>query len=329
MLPVAVTMGEPGGIGGEIVLEAWSRLKSGSEHFFSLDDPDRLLNLAPEGVALEVITRPEEVAEVFPSALPILPINLALPARPGVPSPGNAAAVIRSIKCAVALVSGHRASAVVTNPIDKASLKLGAGFRFSGHTEFLGDLAGLTGAPVMMLATDSLRVVPVTVHIPLREVADRLRSEDIFHVGRVASEALQRDFGIPAPRLAVSGLNPHAGEGGMFGNEEIEIVQPAIDMLLDSGIAVSGPHPADSLFREGFRDRYDAALCMYHDQALIPVKTLGFARAANVTLGLPFIRVSPGHGVAYDLAGTGLASPESLIASIRLASRLAATRLGA
>ena len=329
MLPVAVTMGEPGGIGGEIVLEAWSRLKSGSVRFFSLDDPDRLLKLAPEGVALEVVTRPEDVVEVFPAALPVIPIGLALPAPPGVPSPGNASTVIRSIKRAVALVSGHRASAVVTNPIDKASLQGGADFRYPGHTEFLGELAGITGAPVMMLASGSLRVVPVTVHIPLREVANRLRREDIFRAGRVASEALQRDFGIPAPRLAVAGLNPHAGEGGMFGIEETEIVQPAIDLLLDHGITASGPHPADSLFREGFRDRYDAAICMYHDQALIPLKALGFARAVNITLGLPFIRVSPGHGVAYDLAGTGRASPDALISSIRLASRLAATRSGA
>ncbi len=329
MKPVAITMGEPGGIGGEIVLEAWSRLKSGPDPFFSLDDPDRLLKLAPDGVAIEVVSRPEEAVEVFPSAFPVLPIRLALPAPTGVPSPGNAAAVIRSIRCAVALVSECQASAVVTNPIDKASLQVGAGFQHPGHTEFLGELAGLTDAPVMMLASDSLRVIPVTVHIPLRAVPDRLCSEEIVRVGRVASAALRRDFGIPAPHLAVSGLNPHAGEGGMFGSEEELIVQPAIDSLRDLGITVSGPHPADSLFREGFRERYDAAICMYHDQALIPLKAIGFSRAVNITLGLPFIRVSPGHGVAYDLAGTGRASPVSLISSIRLASRLAAARWSA
>ena len=326
MLPVAVTMGEPGGIGGEIVLEAWLRLRSGPARFFSIDDPGRLARLASGRAAIVEISGPEEVSEVFPGALPVLCESLTGPAPPGVASSRNAGVVIRSIERAVSLALDRRAGAVVTSPIDKAALRKGAGFRHSGHTEFLGELAGQADAPVMMLVSGSLRVIPVTIHIPLREVADLLRAEDIVHAGKIAFDALRTHFGIPAPRLAVSGLNPHAGEDGMLGFEEERVVRPALDVLRSLGVDASGPYPADSMFRQEFRQKFDAAICMYHDQALIPVKALGFPEAVNVTLGLPFVRTSPGHGVAYDLAGTGRATPDSLVAAIRLAARLSEAR---
>ncbi len=322
-------MGEPGGIGAEILLKAWQRLRNEATPFFAIADPDKLRELALCPATILEIELPEQALQVFHTGLPVLTEALDVPAPPGQRSPANAAAVVRSIRRAVSLALEGRIDAVVTNPIDKLALREGAGFRHAGHTEFLGELAGHASAPVMMLATGSLRVIPVTTHIPLREVASRIRKEDIIRIGQIASEALRKDFGIDSPRLAVSGLNPHAGEGGILGNEDVRVIRPAVQALRSKRIEVRGPYPADSMFREDFRESYDVAICMYHDQALIPVKALGFARTVNVTLGLPFIRTSPGHGVAYDLAGTGQASPESLIAALRLASRLAARRSAA
>ena len=250
---------------------------------------------------------------------------LAAAAQPGRPDPANAPAVIASIEQAVRLVQDGAASAVVTNPINKAVL-YGAGFAYPGHTEFL---AALTGAalPVMMLANDFLRVVPVTIHVSLRAALDGLATAGIVATGRITAAALRAQFGIAQPRLAVAGLNPHAGEGGAMGTEEAALIQPAIDLLRAEGVHVTGPHPPDTLFTPAARATYDAALCMYHDQALIPLKTLDMASGVNVTLGLPIIRTSPDHGTAYDIAGTGRADPASLIAALRLAATLAERRV--
>ncbi len=327
--PLALTAGEPAGIGGEITLQAWlARRDSDLGPFFVLDDPARLRRLA-EGfgwaVEVEAIADPAETAEVFARALPVLPLTVPIAGTPGRLEAANAGAVLESIRQAVALTQAGRAGAVVTNPIHKAVL-YEAGFRHPGHTEYLADLAGLTSAPVMMLAGPSLRVVPVTVHLPLREAIAALTSEAIVHAGRVTVGGLRADFGIGQPRLAVAGLNPHAGEGGALGHEDAEVIAPAVEALRAEGIDASGPLPADGMFHDAARRRYDAALCMYHDQALIPVKALDFDRTVNVTLGLPFVRTSPDHGTALDIAGSGRASPKSLIAALRLAERMAVAR---
>ena len=327
--PLAVTMGEPAGIGGEIALAAWSeRRAAGLPPFFLIDDPDRLARLAAKiGLTVTVtpIAGPEEAPDAFASALPVLPLPLAVPVEPGKPGSGTAPAVLESIERAVALASNGRAAGVVTNPIQKQVL-YDAGFRHPGHTEFLADLARISGPPVMMLACRQLRVVPVTVHVALKEAVDRLDQDQIIHAGVVTAASLARDFAIPSPRLAVAGLNPHAGEGGHLGREDMEIVAPAVDALRRRGIAASGPHAADSLFHPKARAAYDAAICMYHDQALIPLKTIDFEGGVNVTLGLPFVRTSPDHGTALSLAGTGRASPKSLMAALRLAADMAAAR---
>jgi 4-hydroxythreonine-4-phosphate dehydrogenase len=334
-LPVAVTMGEPAGIGGEIALKAWlHRRERGLAPFFMIDDPARLAGLAEElGLAAAVgeIADPGQAAELFPTVLPVLPRRLTMAAVPGRPDPANAAAVIAAIDAAAALAAAGAIAGRVTCPIQKSSL-YAAGFRFPGHTEYLGALAGRLWPddppcdPVMMLAVPGLRVVPVTVHVPLSQVAQCLTRDAIVHAARVTAAVLIRDFGIDEPRLAVSGLNPHAGEGGAMGREEIEIITPAIETLRGEGIDASGPHSPDTMFHEAARARYDAAICMYHDQALIPLKTLDFERGVNITLGLPFVRTSPDHGTALDIAGKGKASPESLIAAIATAHAMAAQR---
>ena len=214
---------------------------------------------------------------------------------------------------------------MVTNPIQKSALAEG-GFAYPGHTEYLAALDDASSPPVMMLACDELRVVPVTIHIPLRDVANRLTPGSIHHCVATTAETLSRDFGIAAPRIAVAGLNPHAGEGGLLGHEEEEIIVPAITKLVEEGFQVSGPLPADTLFHEDARRRYDAAVCMYHDQALIPLKTLDYYQGVNVTLGLSFVRTSPDHGTALDIAGTGSADPRSLLAALRLAAQMAERR---
>lgn len=327
--PLALTMGEPAGIGGEIALAAWLRRgEAALPPFFLIDDPRRLEALAGRlglSLPLETIARPAEAAAAFGRALPVLPLGTRVTAEPGRPSGATGAAVVESIRRAVELVMAGEAGAVVTNPIQKSAL-YAAGFRHPGHTEFLAELAGGGAVPVMMLACPALRVVPVTVHLSLRRAIDGLTTEAIVETGRITAAALARDFAVPMPRLAVAGLNPHAGEGGAMGSEDLEIVGPAVEALRAEGIEAAGPLPADTLFHAAARRRYDAALCMYHDQALIPVKTLDFEGAVNVTLGLPFVRSSPDHGTALDIAGSGKASPASLIAALRLAGEMAAAR---
>jgi 4-hydroxythreonine-4-phosphate dehydrogenase len=314
-------MGEPAGIGPEITLAAWRAVRAAGHAFFLIGDPA----LLPRGAPIARIERPEEAAAAFPEALPVLPLPLAAPATPGRLDPANAPAVIASIERAVAFARAGRAGGVVTNPIQKSVLTA-AGFPHPGHTEFLGELAGTGVPPVMMLACPGLRVVPVTVHVPLKRAAAELTTEAIVIQGRVVAEALKRDFGIAAPRLVVAGLNPHAGEDGTMGREDIEIVAPAVTALRADGIAARGPLPADTLFTPRARATYDCALCMYHDQALIPVKTLDMDGGVNVTLGLSIVRTSPDHGTALDIAGKGLADPGSLIEALRMAEEMARHR---
>jgi 4-hydroxythreonine-4-phosphate dehydrogenase len=325
--PLAVTMGEPAGIGGEILLAAWRQLAATGPAFVALDDPDRLTALARRlgwDVPVRAVPGVGEAAGVFGAALPVLPLGAEVDAEPGRPEARHAAAVIASIERAVALTRAGETASVVTSPIQKSTL-YGAGFRFPGHTEFLAELAGGCRV-VMMLAGPSLKVVPLTVHMALAEVPRRLDQETIVAQARIVAEALRRDFGIAAPRLAVAGLNPHAGEAGAMGDEEARVIEPALAALRAEGTLVLGPLPADTMFHARARARYDAALCMYHDQALIPVKTLHFDDAVNVTLGLPFVRTSPDHGTALDIAGRGLARPDSLIAALRLAAAMAERR---
>lgn len=325
--PIAITMGEPSGVGGEIAIAAWRSLRRSGSPFFLLDDPARLAALADhlgDPVPVETIAEPREAPFVFPRALPVLALSHPVPLSLGAPLPKSAPAVIEAIELASRLTAEGRASALVTNPINKASLKR-AGFSHPGHTEFLSELAG--GADtVMMLAGKGLRVVPVTIHIPLSEVAGALTTEKIVTAGRILHRALRRDFAVSHPRIAVAGLNPHAGEEGSIGHEDQQIVRPAVNALRAGGIDAVGPLPADTMFHERARARYDAALCMYHDQALVPLKTLAFDEGVNVTLGLPFVRTSPDHGTALDIAGQGVARPDSLIASIELAADIAARR---
>jgi len=328
VLPLALTMGEPAGIGGEIALMAWLRRDEGLPPFFLLDDPARIAALARRihrDVPLAVIDAPEQAATHFATALPILPVELAKLSVPGHLDPANAEAVLTAIRRAVALVREGRAAGIVTNPIHKHVL-YEAGFRHPGHTEFLAELAAENGRvpmPVMMLACPELRVVPVTIHLPLKRAIADLTTEMIVETGEIVARDLARRFGKSAPRLAVAGLNPHAGEGGALGKEDDEIVRPAVEALKRLGIAATGPWAPDSMFHADARAGYDAALCMYHDQALIPIKTLDFHGGVNVTLGLPFIRTSPDHGTALDIAGTGRANPASLIAALKLARTMA------
>jgi 4-hydroxythreonine-4-phosphate dehydrogenase len=324
-------MGEPAGIGPELALLAWLRRATHDmPAFIVLADPDHLAHLA-QNLELSVpvvVTEPERAAEMFPLALPVMPLDMAVVAAPGTPNAADAPAVIESIRRGVELVQAGRAAALVTNPISKAPLTR-AGFPHPGHTEFLGALAeqhaGRALSPVMMLWSPELAVVPVTVHIPLVEVPKKLTRELVVETARITAHDLKNRFGIPHPRLAVCGLNPHAGEEGTIGTEDASIIAPAIAELRAEGIDASGPYPADTLFHEVARATYDAALAMYHDQALIPIKTIAFDRAVNVTLGLPFVRTSPDHGTAFDIAGKGKADPASLIAALKLAARLSAS----
>jgi len=325
-LPLALTMGDPAGIGGEVTLGAWQRAREDYRPFYAIDDPDRLKQIAEVGsfpCPIEVISNPSEAGAVFQRALPVIEHRLKRPQSPGKPEPDNAICVIESIERAVADARAGRAAGVVTNPINKQALYEGADFSFPGHTEFLGHLGGVDQT-VMMLASPMLKVVPVTIHVSLREACEQLSLDRIVSTAKVLDADLKRYFGMAEPRIAVSGLNPHAGEGGAMGFEEIEIIEPAISKLKASGIAATGPWPADTMFHAEARARYDVALCMYHDQALIPLKALDFARGVNVTLGLPFIRTSPDHGTAYDIAGLGKADPSSLLEALRVAGEMAA-----
>ncbi|WP_284162846.1 4-hydroxythreonine-4-phosphate dehydrogenase PdxA [Frigidibacter sp. SD6-1] len=320
-LPVALTCGEPAGIGPEIAVRARAALGQALP-FFWIGDPRHL----PPGTAHQDIATPAEAALVSADRLPVLPHPFPAAALPGRPAPENAAAVIAVIERAVRLVQTGGACALCTLPISKEALKRGAGFAFPGHTEYLAHLAGTGARPVMMLASDRLRTVPVTIHIPLADVPARLTGELLEETLRTTHAGLARDFAIPRPRLAVAGLNPHAGEGGTMGREEIEVIRPVLDRLRGEGFEIAGPLPADTMFHAEARARHDAAICMYHDQALIPLKTLAFADGVNVTLGLPFVRTSPDHGTAFDIAGQGRADPSSLIAALRLATQMADNR---
>ena len=331
-VPMALTMGEPAGIGGEITLKAWSRREGGGPCFFVIDDPVRLENLARRlqwQVPIQIIPSPSEAAAVFPSALPVMeaPFSgpLAVDVDPGHPDPANAKAVLGAIERAVELAVSGEAAAVVTNPIHKSTL-YAADFSHPGHTEYLAALAGIETPPVMMLAADDFRVVPVTVHMGLAEAVRELNSGTIVQTGLIAAQALKDDFAIARPRLAVAGINPHAGENGAMGTEETQIIAPAVAALQEAGIDAVGPLPPDALFTPQMRHTYDAALCMYHDQALIPVKAVAFESAVNVTLGLPFIRTSPDHGTAFDIAGTGQANEESLLKALGMAAAMARHR---
>jgi 4-hydroxythreonine-4-phosphate dehydrogenase len=327
-LPLALTMGEPAGIGGEIALKAWLESRRDLPLFYLIDDPDRLAALARRldwPVPIRPIVSPDRALSVFAEALPVVPIDTAIRAQPGHPDPADAPAILGAIQTAVRDVGNGRASALVTNPIQKDSLYR-AGFQHPGHTEYLAELAGAGAAPIMMLVCPGLRVVPVTIHLPLRGAIESLSSAAIVHAGRITDAALRRDFGVGSPILAFAGLNPHAGEAGSLGREEIEIIEPALAELRAAGIDARGPLPPDTMFHAEGRDTYDAALCMYHDQALIPIKTIDFYGGVNVTLGLPFVRTSPDHGTALAIAGRGTARPDSLIAALRLAAEMAARR---
>jgi len=329
--PLALTLGEPAGIGPDIALAAWdARRRAGLPAFVHVGAGAILKERARRlGLDVPVVTveSAAQAAEVFDRALPCLAGEEEGRAEPGRPDAATAPLVVSSVRRAVELVASGEAAAVVTNPIAKQTL-IESGFGFPGHTEYLGALArelfGVAARPVMMLAAPMLRTVPVTIHVPLAEVPRLLTRDLIVETGRVVAADLARRFGILEPRLAVSGLNPHAGEGGLLGVEERETIAPAIAALRRQGIDAFGPLPADTMFHEAARARYDAALMMYHDQALIPLKALAFDEGVNLTLGLPFVRASPDHGTAFDIAGTGRASPTSLIAALRLAARLAA-----
>ena len=328
---LALTMGDPAGIGVEIALGAWESLRGTGPGFVLLADPDWTRGLAGP-VPVRAVASAAEAARVFAEALPVLALpphaRLATVPVPGRPDPANAGATLGSIAEAVRLAVAGEVAGLVTNPIAKSVLKQ-AGFPHPGHTEYLAALTGAAGREVMMLAGPSLRVVPVTVHLSLRRALDSLSQDEIVRVSLTAAASLRRDFGIARPRLAVAGLNPHAGEAGHMGSEEIAMIGPAIDRLRALGLDVAGPMPPDTMFTAAARARYDAAICMYHDQALIPLKTLDVAAGVNVTLGLDLVRTSPDHGTAFDIAGQGLADPSSLVAALRLADDIARHRRAA
>jgi 4-hydroxythreonine-4-phosphate dehydrogenase len=326
--PLALTMGDPAGIGGELTLKVWESRDRGVPPFVVVDDPRRLRALASSlGIAPRIVEvdRPEAALACFGEALPVLPVWLPVPPVPGCPEPANAPTIVAAIDVAVRLATAGAAAAVVTNPIHKKSL-YDAGFPFPGHTEYLAELAGGGAVPVMMLAGPTLRVVPVTVHVSLRTALATLSTEAIVEAGTITEAALRRDFAVAQPRLAVAGLNPHAGEEGALGEEERTIIAPAVTALRARGIDARGPLPPDTLFSPTARRGFDAALCMYHDQALIPIKALEFDQAVNVTLGLPFVRTSPDHGTAFDIAGRGEADPSSLLAALTLAQAIGRRR---
>jgi 4-hydroxythreonine-4-phosphate dehydrogenase len=329
--PLALTSGEPAGIGPDIAIKAWLRrneLKLPA--FYLLGDRDLFARRA-KALGLEIKltdVRAEDAPGAFADALPVVATGHAATARPGQPDGTSADAALASIRQAVADVIAGRASAVVTNPIAKSVLYQ-AGFRHPGHTEFLAELAAAGGQspqPVMMLWSPALAVVPVTIHLPLRDAIGQLSSDLIVSTIRIVVSDLKARFGLVSPRIAVSGLNPHAGEYGSLGSEDEAIVAPAVEILRNEGIKIRGPLPADTMFHDAARKTYDCAICMYHDQALIPIKTIAFDDAVNVTLGLPFVRTSPDHGTAFDIAGTGKANPSSLVAALRLAARMAAAK---
>lgn len=319
--PIALTCGEPAGIGPEIAVSAHKIL--GAElPFFWIGDPRHL----PSGAAFHLIDHPSQAISDSKS-LAVLPHPFASPATAGIAQPDHAADVIAVIARAVGLVQAGDASAVCTAPINKKALKDGAGFAFPGHTEYLASLGGVDRV-VMMLACPQLRVVPVTIHIAISDVPAALTAEALEETLRITHRGLIQDFGLTNPRIAVAGLNPHAGEGGAMGHEEMTLMTPVLNRLRADGMQIAGPLPADTMFHASARAGYDVAVCMYHDQALIPIKTIDFAGGVNLTLGLPFIRTSPDHGTAFDIAGRGIADPTSLIAALRMAHDMATARGG-
>lgn len=318
--PIALSCGEPAGIGPETAAAAWERLRGGLPFFF-IGDPAHL----PKGTPIACITDPAAAIAASAHALPVLVHAFDGPLTPGVPNPAHATSVIDVIARGVDLVQSGAALALCTAPIHKQALQDGAGFAFPGHTEFLAHLAGVDRV-VMMLASDRLRVVPTTIHIPLKEVPQALTPDLLEETLRITQAALIRDFGLSAPRMAIAGLNPHAGEGGKMGREEIEVIAPVLARLRAEGLDLRGPMSADTMFHAAARATYDAAICMYHDQALIPIKTLDFDRGVNVTLGLPFIRTSPDHGTALDIAGQDRANPTSLIEALKMAQLMGEAR---
>ncbi|HEX2843038.1 4-hydroxythreonine-4-phosphate dehydrogenase PdxA [Hyphomicrobium sp.] len=333
--PLALTMGDPAGIGPDITLTAWvERNRRSLAPFVFFGDPDALGARARAlgyEVTIKTVSSLAEGLAAFATHLPVIAVPCAAVVAAGKPDPANAAAIIASIEQAVAAVQRGEARAVVTNPIAKSVL-MAEGFPYPGHTEFLGALSEkLFGAadvhPVMLLASSELKVVPLTVHIPLADVPKAITSRSIVATAQCLHRSLQTDFGIANPRIAVTGLNPHAGEDGKIGHEDERIIAIAIAALRDGGMAVTGPHPADTLFHAAARETYDAVLAMYHDQALIPIKTLAFDTGVNVTIGLPFVRTSPDHGTAFSIAGTGQARASSLVEALRLADTMAARRM--
>lgn len=318
--PVALTCGEPAGIGPEIAVAAWRALGADLP-FFLIGDPAHL----PEGAPHVVVDDPAETEAACARGLPVLRHAFAGPPTPGTPDPAQAQAVIDVIARGVDLVQSGQALALCTAPIHKQALQEGAGFAHPGHTEYLAHLGGVERV-VMMLASERLRVVPATIHIPLAQVPQALTGDLLEETIRITHAAMIRDFGVTAPRLAVAGLNPHAGEGGRMGAEELEVIAPVLERLRAEGYDLRGPMSADTMFHAAARARYDAAIAMYHDQALIPIKTLDFDRGVNVTLGLPFIRTSPDHGTAFDIAGQGVANPTSLIEALRMARAMGQAR---
>jgi len=332
--PLALSQGDPAGIGPDIALMAWlSRHDKHIPPFLYIGDPDVLAARAVLlGLDVPVTeSDPAHASQIFSSTLPVMPVSAGVGVTPGKPDSASAGGTIRAIETAVELTVSGRTAAVVTNPIAKSVL-YEAGFKFPGHTEFLADLGarafGRNLMPVMMIAGPALRTVPVTIHIPLRQVPEALTEELIYQTCRIVAHDMTARFGLENPRIAVSGLNPHAGEDGALGHEDQEIIAPAVARLLADGIHVVGPLPGDTMFHSAARETYDVAVCMYHDQALIPAKALGFDDAVNVTLGLPFIRTSPDHGTAFSLAGTGKAKASSLIAALTLAARMAKASSG-
>ncbi len=329
-LPLAVTMGDPAGVGPQITWKAYEAFRGRSRPFYVIADP-RVLEAARPDSSLHYptvpIAEPGEAAAAFERGLPVAPVTSPLP-RPGEPDPATATAILDSIRLAAMHVQSGRAAAMVTNPIAKALLYR-AGFKHPGHTEFLAELSASDGPPpypVMMLSGGGLRVALVTIHTPLASVTEALSADLIVKVARILTDALMRDFGIASPRIGLCGLNPHAGEEGEIGDEEISIINPAAARLRASGVRISDARPGDTIFHEARTGQFDAVIAMYHDQGLIPVKTLDIWGGVNVTLGLPFIRTSPDHGVAYDAAKSGNAKAESLIAALDLADGMAIAR---
>lgn len=342
LLPLAVTCGEPAGIGHEITLKAWqaARGKLDIRPFFLISDPalaGKAMRELGAGDVITTISDPSETADVFGRKLPVLPppdggLPVGFDLTPGTPKVESAGLVTAAIERAVSLCLDGKAAAIVTNPIQKKTLA-DAGFKYPGHTEFLGALTseiavpdGFMRGPVMMLAGGGLRVVPASVHLPLSHVPGWLSPERIYAAGIVTVQALLRDFGIEKPRIALAGLNPHAGEGGMLGIEEMRTIAPAAEALRQQGIDIIGPFPADTMFHEEARQQYHAAIAMYHDQGLIPVKTLAFHSAVNITLGLPIVRTSPDHGTALPIAGKNVARPDSLLSALGNADAIARNR---